>query len=859
MYSFYPEPNRTPDDVYNTNNFASSVVNTVRRQTLNNRVDYRFGKHSIYGSGGFDFGDVAQPRAFGTAPFNDAPTVTNDRNPYGQLGDTIVFGPTLFVDIRYGITRINTNNLGGNRSGFTDYASFGIPASTQGLMEIYGAAPIVLPNNFSGGSGGGSNWAGLSSGQFVNKQERQLSHSLNGSVTKVHGNWTHKAGTEVRVLLSNYQDLEEAAAEIASCCANVGGNFTFQNTTAAGSPAPQNTSPLQNGINGAALLAGENVWWVRPGENVTPAFAQKYLALYSQNDWKATQKLTVNLGLRWDLQPGPTERYNRFSSYDFTQVNPFGTKGGIAFPGTNGYSRNLWDTGYRNFGPRLGAAYRLNSSLVLRGGFGISYLPSNTGYFSSPNEYGASSFSAGTQMLPYGTTPSGVPVRTFDQAGPIVAPTGADLNAPQIYGGSNALFTRQLQNQIAKQANFFIEKSFGARGQWLLSAGYSGSYSDHLTNRNYPFQNLQNIPQATLSSWLGQYIASNGQTNPANVQVQNPWQPATGALLPFTGTLAGRTIPQFVALLPYPLLYGSGAGVDESNGYASYNSLQVRMRHTFSAGLHLEFNYTWSKELDYTSTAIEDGQGVNSGGTIGSPDLINNGNNRRYGLADQPHRFVGIVTYESPFGTGKPLALHSRVARGLLGNWSTGSVITMNSGFPFVVSGANTGAITGAVNETPGVSLTVPSDLQHWYDGKTTVTLPCGLKVTPAKNAFLKYNACAFQGQVLTTPSGATVANQYWVGPSNQTSGFLRGPGRFNVDLSLRRSFTIREQIKLQGSADATNVINHAEYSGNFSGGLGSTVLSGPTTGYGNSTTFGTLGVGTFDPRQITMHVRVTF
>ena len=164
MYSFYPEPNRTPDDVYNTNNYASSVVNTVRRQTLNNRVDYRFGKHSIYGSGGFDFGDVAQPRAFGTAPFNDAPTVTNDRNPYGQLGDTIVFGPTLFVDIRYGVTRINTNNLGGNRSGFTDYASFGIPASTQGLMEIYGAAPIVLPNNFSGGSGGGSNWTGLSSG-----------------------------------------------------------------------------------------------------------------------------------------------------------------------------------------------------------------------------------------------------------------------------------------------------------------------------------------------------------------------------------------------------------------------------------------------------------------------------------------------------------------------------------------------------------------------------------------------------------------------------------------------------------------------------------------------------------------------
>jgi hypothetical protein len=283
------------------------------------------------------------------------------------------------------------------------------------------------------------------------------------------------------------------------------------------------------------------------------------------------------------------------------------------------------------------------------------------------------------------------------------------------------------------------------------------------------------------------------------------------------------------------------------------------MRHNFSSGLHLEINYTWSKELDFVSTAIEDGQGVNSGGTVGSPDLIHNGNNRRYGLSDQPNRFVGIVMYESPFGAGKHFTLSNRIARGLLGNWNTGAVITVNSGFPFVVSGANSGAMSSAVNEIPGVSLTVPADLQHWYDGKTSVTLPCGLKMTPAKNTFLKYNACAFQGEVLTAPNGATIANQYWVGNSNQTNGVLRGPDRFNVDLSLRRTFAVRENIRLQIAADATNVLNHTEYNGNFNGSLGCTVLSGPTTGYGTSTTYGTLGVGTFDPRQVTMHVRVTF
>ena len=131
--------------------------------------------------------------------------------------------------------------------------------------------------------------------------------------------------------------------------------------------------------------------------------------------------------------------------------------------------------------------------------------------------------------------------------------------------------------------------------------------------------------------------------------------------------------------------------------------------------------------------------------------------------------------------------------------------------------------------------------------------------MTPAKNTFLKYNQCAFQGEVLTAPNGSTIANQFWFGNSNETNGNLRGPDRFNIDLSLRRSFAIRERIKLQISADATNLLNHAEYNGSFNGGLGNTVLSGPTTGYGTSTTFGTLGVGTFDQRQVTMHVRVTF
>ena len=869
IYGFYPMPNRTPDDVYNTNNFTSTVVNTVRRQTLNNRVDYKRGRHSIYGNGGFDFGTILQPFYWGkfvTKGFNDAPTTTKDTNPYAQIGDTILINPTLFIDLRYGATRTHAIDESGNHSGFSQYNQFGIAAGTQAIFALPGAAPVVNPN-IGSNSGGGSNWAGLSGGQFANKTESQISQAVNGSVTKVHGDWTFKAGSEFRVITANYTDFEEASTNIGGCCANdPGGNYTFEYNTANGGSAPQNTSPLQSGINGATMLVGEGVWFVRPGANLKPAYAAKYFALYSQNDWRATPKLTVNLGLRWDLQPGPTERFNRIAGYDFTKTNSFGTLGRIDFPGTQGYSRNLWDTEYHDFQPRVGAAYQFNSGLVVHGGFGITYLPSNTGYFSSPNDYGEATFAPGNLALPYGTSPNGVPTSGLNDAAPLVAATGNNPAAPQTYGVGEAYFNRHLKNQIAKQGNVFLEQSFGAKGQWLFALGWSGAFSNHLTTRNLPFEDLQNVPASTLAAWRTEYINSNGATNPANVLVPNPYQPATGALLPFQGSLAGSTIQQFITALPYPLLYGGG--LNGSTGYASYNSFQTRLRHAFSSGLFLDVNYTWGKELDFTTTGIEDGQGVNYGGTTGTPDLINNSLNRNYGLADMPHRVVATVTYASPFGANGAFALSNTIGRALLGDWTTGSVIVVQSGLPFTISMQNDGSITSRIDRVPGQPMQVPQGLQHWYNGSTTVTLPCGKTVTPQKYTFLKYNACAFTGETVTTPNGSIVPNQYWNGDAGQTSGFLRGPDRFNVDFTLRRTFPLTERFKLEVAGEASNLLNHTEYNGanntGFVGGLGNpNLVNSPGTGLipglGTSSTYGTMGVGTFDPRQITMHARVVF
>ena len=218
MYSYYPDPNRTPDDAFNTNNFQATAITTVRTHSLNNRVDYRLGKHSIYFSGGLYKANFLTPRPFGKAPFNDAPTGTTDNNPYGQIGDTIVVNPTLVLDVRYGFNRTQTANFNGNKSGFTDkdYDAFGVPANIRALMALPGAPPVVQPNAYSGGNGGGSNWTTVSGGLFGNGTGGQPSHSLVIGGTKMRGSWTHKFGFEARNLLSNYSDFEEQAATIAA-------------------------------------------------------------------------------------------------------------------------------------------------------------------------------------------------------------------------------------------------------------------------------------------------------------------------------------------------------------------------------------------------------------------------------------------------------------------------------------------------------------------------------------------------------------------------------------------------------------------------------------------------------------------
>jgi hypothetical protein len=882
IMNIYPLPNRTPTDAFGANNFFTQQTRPFSRSNSNNRLDYRRGRHSIYASGGVSIGSIRTPSPFPDPQWFSQPTTNSggtparnisDDNPYVQLGDTVVLSPTVVLDVRAGVNRIHSNSLSFPPRAFTssDYDSLGIPRSVQAVMPAFGAAPdLASPGYYSNAA-----WA-----QYSGKQERQTNSSVTGSVTKMRGKWTLKAGAEYRLYLNNYTDYQFNAADYqtGSC------NCTVQNVTAAGA-STNNNAISQQGFVGANLLTGGGGWLVPPNPSSRPALSAKYMGFFSQNDWRATKKLTLNLGLRWELQPGPTDRFNRSTALDLTKASPFASSGSplsapymgaVVFPGYNGLSRNLWNATWTNLGPRLGAAYRIGEkgNLVVRGGYGVAYGANNTGWYDGPFCYNQGAFTPGTQILPYGTNPNGLLVGNFwdAAASPIIVPPGANPTAAQLYGTGGAFFNLNSERPGRVQMwNIFIERQLSRA--WWVSAGYSGSHGVHLFQSRYALQNNQLIPGDVLAAWKQTYISTNAGTNPANLQVQNPLQPAgTAPLLPFVGALAQRTIPQ--ADLYYPYLGLLSDTIQYDNGVSDYNSLKVRIRHSFSRGFLVDANYTWSKSTDTGYTELQDAQGFSDnvgsggGGANGVLDLRHDSNNKKLSYSDVPHRVVITGTYELPFGRGRKFAMNNQVARAALSGWRIGSVFMWQQGFPLSPTGLNGGSLNSRPdrNLAQNEPMVLPKNLQRWYDGNTTITLPDGRQYRPAAQTFLVYNPDAFMGETLTTANGGHQTNQYWWGNAAIDYGTMRGPGRSNVDLTLSRDFRIRERYTLYFMANVTNVFNHTQFRpGSFSMGLGSIQVSDiPAQGLvagetQNPGAYGSHNMNTFDPRQMSLEMRLRF
>lgn len=860
----YPMPNRPPTDAFFNNNYQFIGSAPTVRNALSSRIDFHpNSKHSIYISGGFTKGSIAQPNRWGEgAPFVNMafPGVTEDQNPYTAVGDTITVNPTTILDIRYGLTRIRTNSSYPAGSGF-NYDEYGMPKEVQALSAMYGTAPTIY--NFGGPI------TNLNPDGWARKRETQTNHTLTGSMTKIVQKWTLKAGGEYRVYLGNWQDLRYATPNLS------GSNHNGQLGGLSGGNSSLITDPALRGISFATALTGAAGYELPAGTSTRPALAAKYFALYSQNDWKVTSKLTINLGLRWDVQPGVTERYNRISGIDLEKVSPFaagatlphpnGALGLIAFPGTGEYSRNLWNTQWTNISPRVSAAYRIVSSTVIRGGFGRTYTPSNTGFNANGLIYGTGPFSGGAQAIPYGLSPNGVPVGRWENLSNtnIIQAPGA-TQSPSLYGNNNAslsvdLIPRNYRNGIVDQWNFFIERSFGRA--WIVSAGYVGQHGHDLPWRGYPLGGTFSIPDSTLQAWRAGWYASNGLNDPAAVQIPNPLPALVGKA---AGTISNALISTINAQRPHLALFGQtylGNG-----GLTDYNALQLRAEHAYSNGFQLMFNYTWSKATGLIGgsggSSYAESQAAGVGTTpSGGIDFRNLENNRGYLGYDITNRFVAAATYDLPFGKGKRFNPPNAVLRFVASDWQLATAVTLQSGQPW---GPSCGGMNGRCLVVDGEPAEVPKELQRWYDGKTSVTLPDGRIITPGAYTFLKWNPNRFAAPVVRMPNGSYQVDQYFWGATSMYVNGLRSPGFYHANLTVNRQFRITEGLRLEFLAEATNFLNRTNINPNaVNGSVGAVLVANAATntkpGQNSNVNHRTMSTSFFEPRNISLSLRLRF
>lgn len=871
MFNAFPLPNREPLDPFGRGNFFATEVRRFRRDSLNARLDAPLGRHSLYLSAGFTKGAIRTPRVFGDdSPFYINATdqtgfflsasreLIDDNNPYGSLGDTIIISPTLVADIRYGITRIDSYTGNGANNSF-DYQAWGLPETARSVVSPSGFAPdIWLTPAFSPG------WfTPLSQTSGIVRQEYVTSHNINASLTKTAGNMTLKFGGEFRVSLNNPQEPVAPAGALHQWFNGnaTGGSFNAELITANGSSSSLNNSVLTNGsYYGAKLLTGAGTWY-NPG-NVLLALAHKYAALYVQDDWRVSRKLTLNLGLRWEVQPSFTERYDRITALDLQSVNPYGGQGVRTLPGTNGYERNLWRTNWRDFGPRLGFAYLASSNLVVRGGYGLTYVPTNSGYQTAGSRYGSTAKLDRLDSQPFGLSPNGLPIGRFweNAPSPLIPGVRDDLGDPALYGSCCDGFDyRGMRNGRVHQWNVFVERRLGAA--WLVSAGYIGAEGRKLLTY-LPLNSRQFVDPALLNSWRQIYIETGGVRNPGTELVPNPYQPASGRLS-FPGPLGNATITRELAATRYPFF--EGANLTTSNGFSSYHALQIRVDRALRAGLLIGAHYTWSKSLGFTNTILQNGGGFDDSNnpSVTNTDQWNLDNNRHLSVNDIPHRLVVSFAYDLPFGRGA-LSTPNRLVNALLSGWTVGGVGVVQSGTPFGPSGPSAGALFGRTNRVPGVPLEVPKELQRRYDGRTTVTLPSGRRITPCNGCFLKYNSDAFRSPFITTSTGRIISDLYWTGDAAPTYDELRNPGRSNFDATVTRTIALGERVQMQIVANATNLFNHTQFSAGYNGNLGNLVTqsnpaAGILPGYGNNSSFGTTSNATFEPRQIILEMRLRF
>lgn len=672
------------------------------------------------------------------------------------IQNTVVLTPTTLLTVGFGFNRF-PNDTQDISKGFNQ-ATLGFPSNYLAALSKSGFPAITTDSGLTNEGTSNSGPAVYFSRNFVVGLSKSLGkHSL-------------KTGYVYRAISLTFTSLSTTS-----------GTFAFDKTI--------------GGATAASMLLG----YPASGSLIIPAklaITTAYQATFLQDDWRLTNKLTLNLGVRYEHEPGVHERNNHYAvGFDRNaSYNAFGSVpavGGVEFAGQNGYKTTTGNMGSK-FSGRGGFAYSPMQKTVFKGGYGMFY---------APLVY------SGAATL----APGYVVTNSFTQTSPTVSlsnpyPTLKTVATGNANGLSTNIGTTLNVIDQTRRAPLYNSYSLAVEQElpWgvAVKIGYVGGHGRNLPNS----ENINQLPDS-------QYAQGAALTT------------ATANKYAGLGAFGTGTVSAYQTLLPFPQFQGITDSL--SVGRSDYNALEIKVQKRFTRGLTVLSAYTWSSNWDNIWGAYGSSNTLNPGNN-GPQDIYNISNEYGRATNDIPNRFTAAVTYELPFGRGKQfLSGANRFLDTIVGGWKFNDVMIIQNGGPLAFTqSTNVNSTLGNSTTRPTYAIGGPSPC---YSGSPESRL--GGKIDPKPY----FNSAAF-----------VATAKYSYGNVPRASNCY-GPGYINTDLSLNKDFKVTERVHVEFRCEALNAFNTPQFNGP------SLAVDSGATSAGQIS--GTLGF----PRLVQMGGRLTF
>ncbi|MFN8685012.1 MAG: TonB-dependent receptor domain-containing protein [Acidobacteriota bacterium] len=694
-----------------------------------NNLYFRYGQNPFQEFRGLVWPERSVAESSGNTPLN--------RNGRNWIADwTTTLNPTTTFNLRAGLARWEEAGGNGYGTGF-DPRQLGFADSLVGQFSV-----LQFPG-FNLGS-----YAQIGNGRPITPGTNDA-YTLQPNLSLVKGKHFLKVGGEVRDFRDN-----RANPGNASGFYNFGKNWT---------QARANTPDAVSGNELASFLLGLPTA-ASVDRGIDTAFRNRYYAVFVQDDWKVTSRLTLNLGLRYDYESPLVERYDRMlRGFDFGVSAPITApgltlKGGPLFANNGGSPRTSFNRDRNNIQPRVGVAYKLAPKWVLRGGYGLYYL--------GQNESGATQGFSRTTGAIVSTDGNLTPAVNLTNAfanlpgGRLLAPIGNSLGLGSFLG--EGLNINYLDRNLPSSQQYSIDVQHELPGNMLAEAGYVGNRSASLPVNT----NINVIP----ADQMGRRQASGAiDTAYYTTQVPNPMR----GLIPNNASKNGANIARQELLLPYPQ-YGGFAFNNLPIGSQTYDGLQTKLTKRYSRGLVFNSSYTLIRVRERVS--LLRAQDYNYGNPLATPL-----EDRSANQIDLTHKWALAGVWDVPSSPNL-----SGAARFVLSGWQLNFNITYQSGWNADFPNAKP-VRAGSANLGDKATFGRYFDTTLWDDAngrRVSALTPFELRDFPTR-----FND-------------------------------VRVPGYQNWDASLAKFFPIRERMRLQFRFEMVNAMNRPWYSTLASGSL---------------------------------------